>query len=117
MAFSAHQGVVLEDQRELALPNLAAAVLEGGHVIPAAAVERRDDRGRAQQCDHLTLGHAGLEFVDLGLLHQIALLDVRLVEDAAATQREAGCECDGPDDDPRTIDGLHAPCASVQRVG
>src|SRR5690606_25728942 len=54
-----------------------------GGVVPAVVVERVGDRRRAQQHLDLLLAHAHLELVDGLLVHQRALVDGLLVDDAA----------------------------------
>ncbi len=71
--------------------HLFAAMRIGGHVIPTILVERRSDRRRTHQHQHLALGQTRLELIGKvlvdGLVEQIALGHVGGIHDMAAGER------------------------------
>src|SRR5690606_19424137 len=91
LAFPAHQGVVLEVQRQGLDLHVALAVgaLAGG-VVPALVVEGIGQRGGAEQAGDLLLAQARAQLVHRLLFHQVALVDRLLVQDAATGEGQAG---------------------------
>ena len=68
---------------------LPPAPLEVVEVVPALALERVCDHGRAEQRTHLHARHADADAVDVFRVEEISLLDVDSM-DAGAEQRRAG---------------------------
>ncbi len=89
IALGTNQCIVLEDHGHDVLHDLATTMLESGHIIPAIGIKGTGDRWGAQQCNNLSFGHPRMQLLNFLLLQKVTLLDIRLVDNAAATQGKA----------------------------
>ena len=84
VAIHAGKHVTIENQRQVAHFHRRTTAADGGNVIPARLVESIVDRRSAEQAVDLTLGEARLHLGNGIGIEQIALVDIHLVDQAAA---------------------------------